>query len=109
MILVGFEKKQRNQLESYCTQQLPVKLINCEIQQSIYHKEKLEVKLKSHTQIESADADFSIPSMNLKTLGSKQISLNQLVGMQEFDRVSVTIQVIKADEPQLVTTKSSRN
>ena len=40
--------------------------------------------------------------MNLKTIGSKQISLNQLSAMNEFDRVTVTITVVKADDPQLV-------
>ena len=65
--------------------------------------------MKRNKEINSNLADLRIPSMNLKTLGSKQISLDQLVDMQEFDRVSVTIQVMKTDEPQLVTTKSSRN
>ena len=87
MRLVGFEKRQRDELESYCTQQLPVKLKNCEIQHNFHNKDKLEVKLKSYTQIESTDADFNVPSMNLKTVGSKQISLHQLVDMNQFDRI----------------------
>ena len=101
MRMVGFEKKQRDELESYYTQ-LPIKLKNCEIQQSFHDTDKLEVKLKSHTQIEPTDADFNVQSMNLKTVGSKQISLDQLVHIKEFDRVTVTIKVTKADEPQVV-------
>ena len=96
--VVGFDKKQREKLQSYCDQQLPVTIKDCQVQQNIF-KIKLEVVLKRNTHFEQANVQFQIP--NLKTLGSMKINLQKY---DDYDYVTVSVMVVKLYEPKMVGT-----
>lgn len=57
--IVGFEKHQRQELESFCTNGIPITLSNCQIQHKKL-KNKLEVVLKSYTKEECSEVQFPI-------------------------------------------------
>ena len=97
--IVGFEKHQRQQLESYCANGIPVLLTNCQIQHNKL-KNKLEVVLKSYSKVERSEVQFSVD--NVKTIGSTSIKLDQLQDFNEYDRVTVRASVLNASEQQTV-------
>lgn len=99
--IVGFDKAQRQQLNDFCEQQLPITLKNCQIQYN-KAKNKLEVVLRTYTKIERSHIKFDVPDM--KTVGSPLIPLCDLEKKEEYDKVTVRIKVIKLHDPQTVGT-----
>ena len=94
---VGFDKKQRRQL-------LPIS-INCQITLNKYNS-RLEVVMKTHTKVEQSDVKFNISDP--KTLGSPIINLNELDTLQEYDRATVKVTVLKISDPQTPRAKSKK-
>ena len=105
MRIVGFESKQWQQLHSFCDKELPVTLTNCQIQYNKF-KNKLEIVVKSYTKLEQSNAQFSIADP--KTVGSTFIELRQLDDLQDYDRVTVRVTVMKITEPQVVGTGKTK-
>ena len=99
--MVGFDKKQRDKLQSYCDQALPVTIKDCQVQQNKF-KNRLEVVLRRSTHFQQANVQFNIP--DLKTLGSMTINLNDLPNYDDYDYVTVSVLVVKLHEPKKVGT-----
>ena len=65
--VVGFDKAQQQHLLTYCEQEVPITLSNCQVQYN-RSKSKLEVVLKRYTKIQRSPVQFDI--QDLKTVGS---------------------------------------
>ena len=65
--IIGFYKKQRQQLHSFCEKKIPIMIKDCQIQLNRF-KNKLEVVLKTKTEVEQSNIEFNVP--DLKTVGS---------------------------------------
>ena len=76
---VGFHKQQQQLLNSYCKQQKPIKIKNCQNQFNKFNHQ-LEIMTQN---IELPTMKFSVP--DLKTVGSKEIKLSK---QEEYDKVS---------------------
>ena len=63
--IVGFDRKQRQQLDSFCGKKIPIIIKDCKIQLNKFQN-KQEVVLKSKTQVEEANIEFNVP--DLKTV-----------------------------------------
>ena len=99
MRFVGFRKEHRQLLHSFCEQRKPIIIKNCQVQLNKF-KNQLEVVLKSSTQVELSTVQFDVD--DLKTVGSAEIPLNELQDHDEYDRVTIRAQVMRANEPQKV-------
>ena len=55
--IVGFDRKHRQQLDSFCDKKIPITIKDCQIQLNKFQN-KLEVVLKSKTQVEEANIEF---------------------------------------------------
>lgn len=102
--LVGFDKAKQQELQSFCDYDIPVTLKNCVVQQNKF-KQCLEVVLKAHTKIEPSDAKFNVP--NIKTVGSSFLPLHQINQLNQHDRVTVKVHVVKVNDV-LTTTGGKR-
>ena len=96
---VGFRKEQRQLLHSFCEEKKPITIKNCQVQWNKF-KNHLEVVLKSASQVELSQTEFDIP--NLKTVGSSEITLDELEDYEEYSRVTFKAQVKKVGEPHTV-------
>ena len=85
---VGFDRKQKQQLDSFCDKKIPITISDCQIQ--LKFQNKLEVVLKSKTQVEEANIEFDVP--DLKTVESSEIQLNRR--QEEYGRVTVRVMVL---------------
>ena len=63
-------------------------------------KNTLEIVLKNHTKIELSLLSFDI--LDLKTVGSVQITLDKLLRQSEHDRVVVKVSVLNVSEEMKV-------
>lgn len=97
---VGFDKCQQEKLHSLYTKGIPVSVKDCQIQRNKFNN-KLEIVMKSCTKVEQSDAEFFVD--NLKTVGSTRIDINRLNTLNEYDRVTVQVTVVKVYEPQEVS------
>ena len=93
--LVGFDKSQRQHLNTFFTKGTPITLEGSQIQYNQFHK-KLEVAIKSHTKIVPSARKFDVS--DLKTVGSKTISLSNLPNRHEFDKVTIRAHVTHVEE-----------
>ena len=78
-------------MDSFCDKKIPITIKDCRIQFNKFQN-KLEVVLKSKTQVEETNIEFDIP--DLKTVGSSEIQLNELDRQEEYDRVTVRVMVL---------------
>ena len=103
--MVGFDKAQKQQLDTFCHEKVPISLQNCQIQRNKYSA-KLEVVLRSHTKIQRSPVVFEIADM--KNIGSPLIPLCDLDKTNEYDRVTIRAKIVKAHEPQIVQTGKTK-
>ena len=103
--MVGFDKAQKQQLDTFCHEKVPISLQNCQIQRNKYSA-KLEVVLKSSTKIQRSPVEFEIADM--KNVGSPLVPLCDLNKTNEYDRVTIRAKIIKAREPQTVKTGKTK-
>ena len=96
--MVGFDDHQRDALNTFMKQKMPVAIKNCHIQLSKF-TQKYEVVLKGYTTIEQSEMKFDISDMD--TLGSDKISLSEL-STKEYDRVTVKVKIIRINKPEKV-------
>ena len=104
--LVGFDKTKQRQLLPFSEYAIPVTLKDCLIQKSKF-KDELEVVLKAQTKIEESQTQFDIP--NPKTAGSTLISLSQLDEMDDHQRVTVRVTVVKVNDVVKVGSKTKQD
>ena len=97
---VGFRKQQQQLLHTLCQKQQPIRIQNCQIQFNKF-SHQLEILLRNNTIIQSTDAEFHIP--DIKTVGTRQIRLQDVPSLKEYDVVTVTATVITVNEPQKVS------
>ena len=91
---------QQEQLHSLYMKGIPVNITDCQIQRNKFNN-ILEIVMKSSTKVEQSDTEFFVD--NLKTVGSTRIDIGQLSTLNEYDRVTVQITVVKVNEPQEVS------
>ena len=73
--MVGFDKAQKQQLDTFSQEKVPISLQNCQIQRNKYSA-KLEVVVRSNTKIQRSPVEFEIADM--KNIGSPLIPLCDL-------------------------------
>ena len=96
--VVGFDKDQLKKLSEYCEKQQPCLLRHCEISEGRYGKP--EVIIKSFTKVEPSGTNFVIPDP--QNDGTTHISLVDLPSVNDYDRVSVTVSVLKVKDIETV-------
>lgn len=74
MRVVGLDKLQQSELQSFFDKQQPVKLCNCQVKQS--NANKLEVIVNFFTHVELSPTKYDIK--DLQSVGSKEIVLSDL-------------------------------
>ena len=74
MRVVGLDKLQQSELQSFFDKQQPVKLCNCQVKPS--NANKLEVIVNFFTHVELSPTKYDIK--DLQSVGSKEIVLSDL-------------------------------
>jgi len=94
---VGFDPGNQAKLEALKSHGTPVLLKNCDVQLNSWTK-KLEVVVRSHTEVVPSDSQFNID--NIDNIGATPVSLSQLHDLPEFTKVNVTVKVISIKDPE---------
>lgn len=98
MRLVGFAAAQQKKLEEYQQKKVAVELRNCEVKRSRYG-EGYELMLKSGSSIKESPKKIDVSTLiadNEKS--NNEITLEQLPEMALFQKVIVTVKVIKVND-----------
>ena len=98
--LVGFDKSQREKLEQFYHSQKPVTLNNCQI--SLNKAGKPQVIINSYTVLKEAPGT-TFQTFNPNTLASPLLSVSNEDTLEEYDRVTVRVAVVKVNEAQHVS------
>ena len=97
--LVGFDRQQHTTLKNFFQKAIPIRLNNCAIQRNKLSG-KLEVNIKGYTVIEKSTTTFHMEK--LATLGSHEIPLIRLQEIDDYEKVTVKIKVLKVLDPETV-------
>ena len=97
--IVGFDKNQQQKLDSLSKEKLAVQFTNCETKQTD-QLDKVEILVKSYTGVALSPSKFDIK--DLANIGSKSVSLSDVSKLNRYDRVTVRIQVVKINDPDVV-------
>ena len=97
--MVGLDKSQQVKLQPFFDKGLPVKLQNCQIKKNRF--DQLEVIVRNSTQIELSPTKYNIK--DLETIGSKEITLEDLDSCSEYEKVTVKVKVNHLDTPVIVS------
>ena len=99
--LVGFDPSQWHKLEQFQGSKKPVSLINCQVSTNKITG-KPQVIVKSYTDIrEAQDTTFHVSDPN--TLASPILPINEIDTLQEYDRVTIRVTVVRISDPQLLS------
>ena len=96
--MVGFNQEQ-HEFEQFLQKGIPIILNDIQIQENKF-TQKLEVVLKKYTKMEQSLVKFEIK--DITTLGSDTISIAELTGKSEYERVTVKAKVINMEPPAKV-------
>ena len=97
MRLVGFAATQQKELATQYDKKQPVVLENCAIHKSRF-SDSMEVVLSSSTKVATSPRKFSEPvASSHGTDDEIAISLDQLQALSNFQKVRVTVKVLRAD------------
>ena len=93
--LVGFDSKQQQRLAEFQEKKEAVALCNCEVKRSKFGAQ-LEVLVGRETMVEKSPGKF--PVVTLNTEASNNVTMNQLLALQVYQRVNVCVKVIREGE-----------
>lgn len=95
--IVGFDRDKREQL--VLNEGKTVILSDCQIQHNKFNG-KLEILIKGYTRIAESDPLFEVS--DISTFGSEKISIRDVPMQHDNNRVTVSVNIIKIDEPKTV-------
>ena len=105
--LVGFDAQQQRKLNEYHQNNIPVQLLNCEVKPS-RQGEGYKLMLKNGTQIKQSPKKMDIASLMVDA-AAKVVTLDELDGLEVFDRATVNVKVVELKEEMQVGGKSKRD
>ena len=100
---MGFDAQQQRKLNNYHQKNIPVELINCEVNSSRYG-EGYKVMLKGGTHIKESNGCASINGGD-DNCAPKSITLGALPQRENFEKVTVKIKVLEVKEAVHVADK----
>ena len=86
----------RKKLASICEKGDSVAICNCELKPA-RQSDKLEVIMKTHSVVNTSPKQFEVK--DISTIGSSEITLDNLAHMSNFDKVSFSAKVIHVNNP----------
>ena len=93
--LVGFDVAQQKKLQDFQLKKMLVELVNCEVKEFRFG-EGYQLMLKSGSGIKESSKIMDVSTSIVENeLSSKQITLDQLPGMELFTDVTVTVKAIE--------------
>ncbi len=105
--LTGFGTAQQQLLAEYSKNRTPVKLSKCQVSNSMVEG-KLQVVLKTYSNIDKSPTKFSVPE-NMILQQGKKLNIEQIHAVEDFQKVSVAIKAIKVTQPELVSDKTKQD
>ncbi len=97
--LVGFDEEKRARLAAFRTKKEAVALQNCQVKPSRDSTE-FEVFVKGCTELlQSPKKTFDVAGLDLAAIDTKEITLNQLAELPDFQRVTVAVKAVRVDQP----------
>ena len=94
MRFVGFDQQQQQEFAAYREKNEPVAVDNCQIQKSRY-SDDMELMINRWTKVTSSPCKFD--EVAKSKIEMKQITLQQLQTLQDFQHVIITVKVLKVD------------
>ena len=96
--LVEFDVAQQKKLQDFQLKKIPVELVNCEVKEFRYG-EGYQLMLKSGSGIKESSKIMDVSTLIIENeLSSKQITLDQMPGMELFTKVTVTVKAIEVND-----------
>ena len=92
--VVGCSHQQQIQLHELHKNKSPVELVDCVVKNS-RQGQGYDIMLKSSTKIKLSPKKLDMETIMSSTLPSKQITLNSLTSLSQYDQVSVNIKVLQ--------------
>ena len=87
-------------MEEFQGKDATITLSNCEVKRS-RQGETLEILVGKDSQVDVSDKEFDVSAISDAKYG-ETISLDQLPDLDQFQRVSVTVKVLRVDDPQQI-------
>ena len=96
---VGFDEDKRTRLATFLSKKEAVALQNCQVKMSRDSTE-FEVVVNGCTELlQSPKKNFDVGNIDLATIDTKNITLDQLDELSDYQRVTVAVKAIRVDEP----------
>ena len=99
--LLGFDKSQLRKLEEFQLSQTPVSLKNCQI--TLNTTTGKPQVIKHYTVLEQSPPETHFHIEDPNTLASPILPVSQIETLEEYDRVTIKVTVIKVKDAQLVS------
>ena len=95
---VGFDEDKRTRLATFLSKKEAVALQNCQVKMSRDSTE-FEVVNGCTELLQSPKKNFDVGNIDLATIDTKNITLDQLDELSDYQRVTVAVKAIRVDEP----------
>lgn len=93
--VVGFDTKQQQRCEEFREKKEAMSLVNCKDRSSKWGPQ-LEVTMHGNTEVQKSPTTFDVAT--LVTSASTEIGLDQLQGLQNYQKVTVRVKVVSVKE-----------